>query len=460
MPVAQSLRYYRQQFNPEAAYETQAADNGIISMYNPQQEAQYFDAIGKRQERFDATNLALQQERVRIGEMETYDLAELNNRLKSFESNINNLVKDKYNGDYGAAANEIAKQIGTERTNPFYHFNKQKVESGKAYLDAKMKLGANFLSTGNPFDVKFQDWQQGKTFDFTPINRNDIVENSAVVFGTIANTLMNIPEPQLTADQKFMKVTVQNGLKDPEDVRRFLKTESGQLMYKQVLDSMPELQGIDNQDAVVDAITQGAYKAIGKADINYMQNPDYIDQLEQKRLDKVSGKTNDSSFFNMITPTDGIATGKYFRAGENNKVVTNMPSFTINNLDPSRMSTAEINEQKSINDNLSNSIKDFVLTDTPEQFIKFVTPGSKRNTKNMDKTKPITISDIAFSPNTPELVIGFHGVDADGNPQEALIALNAQYKKVQNILPYLYRLGHPDADFNTELKNFTLRNFK
>jgi len=284
MALSPTLRYYRQQFNPEQAYQQQAADSGIISMYNPQELGQFIGATEKRQERFDTAKMAQAQEIARIGEMETYDMAELNNRLKSFEGGINDLVKNKYNGDYSAAANEIAKQIGTERTNPFYHFNKQKVESGKAYLDAKMKLGANFLSTSSPFDVKFQDWQQGKTFDFTPINRNDIVENSASVFGTIANTLMNTPEPQLTADQKFMKVTVQNGLRDPEDVRRFLQTPSGKMMYQQVLDSMPEISNIPNQDAVVDAITQGAYKAIGKADVNYMQNPDYIDAYQRAQI--------------------------------------------------------------------------------------------------------------------------------------------------------------------------------
>jgi hypothetical protein len=285
MALNTALRYYRGQFDPENAYQQQPNNDGVISMYNPQAEAQFFEAVAKRQERFDTTNLALQQERIRIGETETYDLKELNKRLKSFEGGINDLVQTKYNGDYGAAANEIAKMIGTERTNPFYHFNKQKVEMGKSYLDAKMKLGANFIESSSPFDVSFEGWQQGQTFEFTPLDKRDITQASAMVFSTLADSIRNVPEPQMTQDQRFMQQILQRGFRSPEEVRNFItKDPAGIAMYQQVKESMPELANAKDQGAVDDALIQGAYKAIGRTEVQTMQNPDYIDAYQRAQL--------------------------------------------------------------------------------------------------------------------------------------------------------------------------------
>ena len=284
MALNQTLRYYRGNFDPEAAYQQQGSESGIISMYNPEVENQFLEAIAKRQERFDTTNLAIQQERVRIGEMETHDLPELEKRLKSFENSINETVKNDYNGDYGAAANKIAKMIGTERTNPFYHFNKGKVEACKSYLDAKMKIGANFIETESPFDVSFEDWQKGKTFEFTPINRNDIVQNAAATFSTMAKTLIDDPTVESTAGGKLLKIIQQKGIKDPQAVRDFLETDEGRIMYNQVLDSMPELTRVKDANQVHDAIVQGAYAAIGGTDVNFTGDPGYMDPTQRSKL--------------------------------------------------------------------------------------------------------------------------------------------------------------------------------
>lgn len=281
--TGRGLRYYRDSYNPGSAYSSESYSPTIISMYNPEAQAQFIDAVSKRQERFDTAKMAEAQEIARIGETETYDLAELNNRIKSFESNINDLVKNKYNGDYGAAANEIAKQIGTERTNPFYHFNKQKVEMSKAYLDAKMKLGSKFMSASSPLDVKFQDWQKGKTFEFTPVNRDDIVKDAAMEFSTLQNTIQNDPTLQSTAGGQYFLATIQNGLKDPAAVRAFMQSEEGQIMIQNIVDKNPEIAKL-NRDEVLGAVTEGAYSAIGKTQKDFMANRAYLEPQDIARM--------------------------------------------------------------------------------------------------------------------------------------------------------------------------------
>ena len=286
MALGQTLRYYRSQFNPENAYQPVGDELDIISMYSPESQNRFVEAVGQHQQRFDAAKAAEAAEIARIGDMETYDLSELNKRLKTFESGINSTVKDKYNGDYGAAANEIAKMIGTERTNPFYHFNKQKVEMGKAYLDSKMRLGANFLSSGNPFNVSFQDWQNGQSFEFTPVNKEDIVRAAQAVGQNFSKMVTSDSGLQLTPDGQYFKNTIQYGIKDLAHLEDFI-AKSG--IDQQIYESMPELVGIENQDVVQDAIRQGLTSAIGTSDTRYLQNQGYLDDLQQARLSGLGG---------------------------------------------------------------------------------------------------------------------------------------------------------------------------
>jgi hypothetical protein len=284
-----NLAYYGGQYDPSDYYQD-VQPAGVISMYNPQSQAQFIDAVAKRQERFDAGKLSQAQEIARIAETETYDMAELTKRLKSFEDTVNSTVKDKYNGDYSAAANEIAKMIGTERTNPFYHFNKQKVEMGKAYLDAKMKLGANFMSSGNPFDVSFQDWQQGKTFEFTPINSADITQRSASLFKNFANKLMGDSGLMNSPEGQYFRTVQQYGFQSPEEAMAYAEKTG---LLDQLYESMPELAGVENQEAVMNAIYQGASYGVGTTKVDYLAN---------RGFDDGSGKNKSLAGGNFISP--------------------------------------------------------------------------------------------------------------------------------------------------------------
>jgi len=293
------LNYYRGQYDPADMYAG-TTEAPVISMYNPQAQAQFIDAVAKRQERFDAAKIAQAQEVARLGETETYDLAELTKRIKEFEGGINSLVKEKYNGDYSAAANEIATKIGTERSNPFYHFNKQKVEMGKAYLDAKMKLGSNFMSAGNPFDVSFQDWQAGKTFDFTPVNREDIVKQAAVEFNSLKDVIQGNPRLLSTAGGQYFMSVIQRGIKDPTALTEYLDSPEGEKMIGNIMSNNPVLAQLDPVQ-VKSAIFEGAHSAIGKTEIDYMANRGYGVGGSPRNMLTVVGRTEAPKEVNDVT---------------------------------------------------------------------------------------------------------------------------------------------------------------
>jgi len=297
--------YYGGRYNPMNIYGQGRQNSEVISMYNPQAESQFLQATAAAQERFDKASLAASQSLATIGGLDTYDAPELQKRLKSTQDKINKLVQDKYSGDYGAASNEIVNIIGAERAHPFYKFNKQKLEANKAFEEQKQKLGANFMSTSNPRDISFKDWQSGKSFDYTAINRADIVNNSAAMFKSIANELRSNPEFRSTTNGKFLERVLQYGFKDTAEARRYLTEDPiGRNMVKDLKASMPALAELD-QDAVMDAIMQGSYAGIGQSRFETRVDPDYLNPAQQLNyqiaLDKLKGGTG-----NNIIPATGL----------------------------------------------------------------------------------------------------------------------------------------------------------
>jgi hypothetical protein len=264
--------FYSGRYNPYRY--AQQGESEIYSMYNPEAEDKFLQAVAGRQERFDTAVGAVAQEKARIGDLETYDPNLLEKKISDFEEGITDVVQNKYKGDYSAAAPELVSMIAKERSHPFYRYNKQKVQAVDQYNQMRQQLGANFLSTKNPAQVGFDEWQQGADFGFTPINRNDIVKNSEAVFSNLSKTLRDAGLSR-SANQPFIQSIIQYGFQDEDQVRDFLQTPEGQAMVNQIQASMPELANLD-QNVVMDAIQQGAYSAIGQTRIDYMQNPDYI----------------------------------------------------------------------------------------------------------------------------------------------------------------------------------------
>lgn len=294
--------YYGGQYSPMNIYGGNRQSSEIISMYNPESEAQFLQATTAHQQRFDAASLASAQALSTIGGMDTYDAPELEKRLKATQDKINKLVQDKYSGDYGAASNEIANIIGAERANPFYKFNQQKLAAMKTHQEDQRRIGAGFMSTGSPMDVSFKDWQEGTDFSYTPIDRQDIVDNSAAMFKSIANQLMSDPKFMSTTDGKFLERKLEWGFKNIDDARDYLlNNQTGQAMVQELMSSMPELAKLD-QGAVMDAIIQGAGAGIGKSTFETRVNPDYMDALEKARFAALTTPPEGSD----IIPTTGL----------------------------------------------------------------------------------------------------------------------------------------------------------
>jgi hypothetical protein len=88
-----------------------------------------------------------------MGETETFDPEQLQGRVSGMQESINKMVKDKYGGDHGAAVNEISRMLSSERRNPFYGLNKEKVRQGRILEQARAKNPDRLIATNDPFNV-------------------------------------------------------------------------------------------------------------------------------------------------------------------------------------------------------------------------------------------------------------------------------------------------------------------
>ena len=451
MAIAQSLRYYRGQFNPESIYDAQNrnSDVAIYSMYNPEAEQAFIEAVGKRQERFDTTNLAYAAEKARIGEMETYNLAGLTKQLSNFENKIKETVRDKYNGDWGAAANEVARMIGTERSNPFYHYNKQQVEMGKAYLNSKMQLGSNFMSVGNPFNVSFEDWQRGKSLEFTPVNREEIVKQAATEFSSLANLILRDPTLQSTAGGQYLLSTVQTGIADPTELMKYLETDEGQVMIDNIKANNPILDSLP-QDEVMDAIVEGAHSAIGKTTIDYMPNQDYI-----SNSDKASANGTGSAGSNLIYNKGYIDVDKNLEkmlgTSPDGKPIA-LEIFALQEITPSMLNQKGINEIKARRDWVNEFAQKLVTGPKVNPGIEYASKKDRKAAEEM--TDNVSITGFGFNPGKPDIVLSLRGTDKDKNTSESTVILHTKEGGVPRpefiqLLNGYYTLANPE-DPNSE----------
>ena len=264
-------QYYNGRYGSD--YGNREYNPQVISMYNPEEMSVLAESARGKQGRFDAGVAGAAQEIARIGDLDTFNSDLMTSRLNDFEGKINDTVA-RYDGDYSAAANDIVSLIGKERNDPFYKFNEQKVEAVKMHQEDKRRLGANFMSAKDPMSIDYDQWKEGENFEYTPVDKNQIVQASAAIFGQMANTMMSDSGLMRTPEGQYFKSIVQYGFKDGQEAQEFLGTQVGQRMVNELKQSMPELEGLDDT-AVMSAIAQGAYAGIGQTKVDHMQNKNF-----------------------------------------------------------------------------------------------------------------------------------------------------------------------------------------
>ena len=158
---------YQSQFIPT----NYGAVENVLGMYKQD--------MGQREQQFDQGVAAEQMALADLAQMETTDQAKKQELIDSLRGRIEDVV-NKRGGDYGAAAKDITRLIATEKSNPWYQFDKAKLGALQDYYKMKNQLGINFYSAQDPNKVTLEQYLADPTaLQFQAINVGDLKELAA-----------------------------------------------------------------------------------------------------------------------------------------------------------------------------------------------------------------------------------------------------------------------------------------
>lgn len=200
----------------------------------------------------------------------------INKTLSGYNTGINQAIEELNNSGYNrnTARNllNLRKRYNQE-VRPINQFIATKRDALNQLQKDKSRLGVNFLPSRDITGVTYEQYLNNPgSLSYTPINRQDIVKNSAAVFSNFKNQIRNNPQFKAILGGQYFERLTQKGFKNPAEVIDFVRNNSqGRAVVQQIYESMPALRGLD-PNVVADAIIQGAYSGIGSQDVKTLAN--------------------------------------------------------------------------------------------------------------------------------------------------------------------------------------------
>ena len=159
-PYNRGMMYPDLQDTPQVPY---------ISYYDPQQVERLGTVTQQRGQRYDAAQAAIAKylEEAGATEMRQPDRDAVIAKITSDLEGVKSKVKERYNGDYGLAVNDVIQ--GLSKSSGIYKQAAQKYKEEQKYLPLYMKLkseGKLVTPKGyNPFEQSAFDAETGKFKD-------------------------------------------------------------------------------------------------------------------------------------------------------------------------------------------------------------------------------------------------------------------------------------------------------
>jgi hypothetical protein len=246
----------------------------------------YRQDMGQREQQFDQGVAAEQMALADLAQMETTDQVKKQELIDSLRSRIEDVV-NKRGGDYGAAAKDITRLIATEKANPWYQFDKAKLEALQDYYKMKNQLGINFYSAQDPNKVTLEQYLADPTaLQFQAINVGDLKELAAAKakeYATANKQFINRPtegmmreigwqlgmgdeakaSEYLTQHPEFIKdIADAHNISDPQVIAMMNQAALTQLVGKRETDFVADREALLKAEAAQRAVEQNPYNGI------------------------------------------------------------------------------------------------------------------------------------------------------------------------------------------------------
>src|SRR6056297_2139403 len=99
------------------------------------------------------------------------DISAKNRVLGDFQTKVQDVV-ERYGGDYGAAAKDIARLTSRTRQNPFFQLAPERRRLAEEERKARLQLGPNYIPLASVTDKPLQDPTTGEWIDPTDLQYN------------------------------------------------------------------------------------------------------------------------------------------------------------------------------------------------------------------------------------------------------------------------------------------------
>jgi len=154
---------------------------GYQPQFDPAEVEMVQGIINARNQAYQKSQAAYQQEKLRQGEMFFLDENARQQAMQDFENRSRSIV-DKYEGDYEAAAPELAQEIIKERSNPLYNLNKFQIAQREKFEKDLRRIGPENAIITKPVSSSLYD-EQGNlkdpsAFEYNIVNMDDYQRNT------------------------------------------------------------------------------------------------------------------------------------------------------------------------------------------------------------------------------------------------------------------------------------------
>lgn len=228
-----------------------------------------------RQQRYDTANSAWQQSKAQLYDDPSYDPNAKQEVVKAIEGNFENVYKS-YNGDMGAAVNDLTNMIANSRKNPYFNLNKTALEEQKKYEALKQAYGAKGLEfKGMKQGLKDEKGNWRKPEDFKAEVVQDL-ERDKTLAGIIEQSLEQVSrEGRLHGSgiEGVLEGVTEYGKGLHQDYKRkgileeYKKTPEGQL-HMRMLKELPGYKSDNPDQALEDYVNAAITNRIAPASIS------------------------------------------------------------------------------------------------------------------------------------------------------------------------------------------------
>ncbi len=251
-------------------------------------------------------DLAIQQQAAMedmFAEIPTHpvDIPIKNKVLGDFQSKVEEIV-DRYGGDYGAAAKDIARLTSRTRQNPFFQLAPERRRLAEEERKARLKFGPGYIPLGSVTDKPLQDpttgeWISPEDLQYDYVTRGQLSEIAQDEFSDIMN---RVDESGWYQDQQYpwlLKKNVTRGALEsevPELTNRISET---------LLRTKPELANLAPEQ-LMDLSSNLAREMVLGTRTEERQNAEYLANLGKEQ--DSTGRPVYQRFTGNITESDAL----------------------------------------------------------------------------------------------------------------------------------------------------------